>query len=70
MSDPLRFEYQSTPAEWACYWNPEGPVGYGKTKEAALGNLMDFCDDENGPVDLMAAIVAAIETPARSKENG
>lgn len=63
MNDPLIFSYQSTPALWACYYDPEGPSGMGKTKEEALFDLWLSCDDEKGLREemLMGAIVAAIE---------
>jgi hypothetical protein len=59
-SDPLRFTWESTPAVWACWWDPEGPCGYGKSREKALGALIESCDDDHfGPL-LLEAIVAAI----------
>lgn len=63
MNDPLRFEWQSTPACWSCYYDPEGPSGMGKTKEEALEDLWDSCDDEHRADMLLGAIVAAIENP-------
>ena len=61
MSDPLQFSYQSTPDLWACYYDPEGNVGYGKTKDEALFDLWLACDTTGGSEEqLMKAIVAAI----------
>lgn len=59
--DPLIFIWESTPARWACYYDPEGPVGFGKTKEAAVRELIEDTDgDEFKETMLAAAIVAAI----------
>ena len=63
MSDPLQFSYQSTPDLWACYWDPEGPSGLGKTKEAALFDLLWMCDDDHRGMLLAGSIVAAISPP-------
>ena len=61
MSDPLTFSWQSTPASWACYYDPEGPVGFGKTKEAALRELIEDIDgDEFQETMLAGAVVAAV----------
>lgn len=68
MSDPLQFSYQSTPALWACYYDPEGSVGYGKTKDEALFDLWLGCDCDGDEEPLMKAIVAAIE--GHSQGNG
>lgn len=59
--DPLRFEPNPI-GEWGCYWDPEGPIGYGKTKAKALSDLFDQCDDADGHAqDMLAgAIVAAL----------
>lgn len=59
--DPLRFEPNPI-GEWGCYWDPEGPIGYGKTKAKALSDLIDQCDDADGHAqDMLAgAIVAAL----------
>lgn len=65
MSDPLQFTYESMPALWLCYYDPEGPVGHGKTKAEALGDLFDMCDDDHGGPLLLGAIVAAIPGDAR-----
>ena len=59
MSAPLQFTYESTPALWRCNWDPEGPEGFGKTKDEALFDLWLSCDGEEEP--LMKAIVAALE---------
>ena len=61
MNDPMTFSWQSTPASWACYYDPEGPVGFGKTKEAALRELIADTDgDEFQETMLAGAIVAAV----------
>lgn len=65
MNDPLKFFYESTPAIWACYYDPEGPVGRSKSKTGALGDLIDQCDDDHRGALLLGAIVAAIEGDAR-----
>lgn len=59
MSDPLQFTYESTPDAWRCYYDPEGPQGFGKTKDEALFDLWLSCGEEE---PLMKAIVAALET--------
>jgi predicted RNase H-like HicB family nuclease len=61
--DPLQFEYHSTPDAWACYYDPEGPVGYGKTREKALEELYELCDHPHGEAMLWGSIVAAIDKP-------
>lgn len=68
MSDPLTFTWESTPALWRCYYDPEGPNGFGKTRETALTELLWICDGESHREELLiGAIVAAIpEPPARS----
>ena len=63
--DPLQFEYHSTPDAWACYYDPEGPSGYGKTKEMALEDLIHQCDNEHTIGLLAGAIWAAIDKPER-----
>ena len=61
MNDPMTFSWQSTPASWACYYDPEGPVGFGKTKEAALRELIEDTDgDEFKETMLAGASVAAV----------
>jgi hypothetical protein len=57
VSDPLRFTYESTPGAWRCYYDPEGPQGFGKTKDEALFDLWLSCGEEES---LMKAIVAAL----------
>lgn len=58
MSDPIRIEPDYI--GWAAYYDPEGPVGRGSSKEIALGDLIDQCDDDHcGPL-LLGAIVAAL----------
>jgi hypothetical protein len=57
VSDPLRFTYESTPGAWRCYYDPEGPQGFGKTKDEALFDLWLSCGEEE---PLMKAIVAAL----------
>ena len=59
MSDPLQFTYESTPDAWRCCYDPEGPQGFGKTKDEALFDLWLSCDGDEEP--LMKAIVAALE---------
>lgn len=62
MSDPLKFTWESMPAIWRCYYDPEGPCGEGKTKAKALEDLWSMCDDETGHREalLWGAIVASI----------
>lgn len=43
--DPLRIEYDSTPATWCAYYDPEGYVGRGKTREQALIDLLEKIED-------------------------
>ena len=60
-ADPVYFSWESTPALWRCCFDPEGPSGFGKTKEIALGELIDLCDNDRRGPHLLQALVAAIE---------
>lgn len=60
MSDPLQFTWESTPSLWRCYYDPEGPQGFGRTKEQALLSLFECCDGHHSEAILAGAIVAAI----------
>jgi hypothetical protein len=45
MSDDIQIVYEDTPATWAVYRDPEGYVGRGKTREAALIDYIDWMED-------------------------
>lgn len=61
--DPLRIEADYI--GWAAYWDPEGPIGRGKTKERALLELFSLCDDHHREALLAGAIVEACDVNAR-----
>jgi hypothetical protein len=66
--DPLRIEpdYMG----FCAYYDPEGPVGRGKTKEDALHDLIIWCiEDDHMERLVMGSIVAAI-APEKSARGG
>lgn len=65
--DPLKIQ----PGYWGwdAYYDPEGPSGHGKTREAALIELIRACDDEIREKLLAGSIVAMGVSPP-SREGG
>lgn len=45
MSDKLQIDYQGVLGEWSAYYDPEGIVGRGKTREDALIDLLEQTDE-------------------------
>lgn len=45
MTDKLHVEFESTPAAWCAYYDPEGYIGRGNTREEAVTELLEETDE-------------------------
>lgn len=60
MSDTLRIETDY--CGFTAYYDPEGPIGRGKTREEALVDLLESCDNLHRTTLLAGSIVALMPT--------
>lgn len=59
-ADRLRIDAEPTCGVYSAWYDPEGPIGRGRTRAAAVGDLIDLCDDDHrGP--LLLESICALE---------
>jgi hypothetical protein len=66
--DPLHIDTEPTCGVYSACYDPEGPVGHGESREAAVGALLAIIDSEHESSMLAGSIVALAAENAALRE--
>jgi GNAT superfamily N-acetyltransferase len=64
--DPLHIDTEPTCGVFSACYDPEGPVGHGESREAAVGALLAIIDSEHESSMLAGSIVALVDALAEA----